>query len=378
MHPFRCPVLLWVAGLCLAGCSARGTSEPILVGHVGPLSGPEKTRGVSAQRGIDLGVEETNQDDHRIAGRTVTVKHADSGDKPDAAQSQTVRLLTIDKVVALLGDSDPAELDRVIRAAQPYSVPLVTPGTLPPGSVNDYVFSATIGPADQGQALARFAAEELKPTGVTVLIDSRNAVAAALADAFRQEAGKRNVAVSERTYKDPADFAGLAGDLKKAAPRVVLLAGASRDLLKLRAQVHEAVPEAALLLGTEEGGLVTLAEDRTTGGAAYLASAFAPEGLTPAGQELARKYRDRFGQDLDPVAGLAYDAARILFEGMRNKESATGAKQVRAALAGLENFDSLTGPLSMTKEHTARRAVFVVRLEEGTAKLVRRSEPEAK
>jgi branched-chain amino acid transport system substrate-binding protein len=378
MLPFHRAVLLCVVGLCLAGCSARGTSDPIVVGHVGPLSGPEKTRGEHARHGIDLAIEETNQDDHRIAGRTVIVRHADSAGHAEAAQSQTVRLLTIDKAVALLGNSDPAELDHVIRAAQPYGVPIITPGTLPPASVNDYVFSATVGSADQGQALARFAAEELTPAGITVLSDSRSVVAASLADAFRKEVGKGNVVVSERTYKDQADFAGLAGDLKKGSPRVVLVAGASRDLLKLRQQIHEAVPEAVLLLGAEEGGLVTLAEDRTTGGAAYLASAFAPEGLTPAGQELAKKYRERFGQDLDAVAALAYDAARILFEGMRNKESATGSRQVRAALTVLENFDSVTGPLSITKEYTARRPMFVVRLEKGTAKLVRRSEPEGK
>jgi branched-chain amino acid transport system substrate-binding protein len=378
MFPCRRAMFLCVAGLCLAGCSSRGTSEPIIVGHVAPLSRPEKARGERARHGIDLAVEETNQDEHRIAGRTVLVRHADTAGKDEAAQSQTVRLLTTDKAVALLGASDPAELDQVIRAVQPYNVPVVTPGTLSPASFNEYVFSATVGPADQGRALARFAAEELKPAAVSVLTDSRSHVAAALADAFRKEIGKGSVAVTERTYKDEADFAGLAGDLKKAQAKVALVAGASRDLLMLRRQIHEAVPDAVLLLGAEEGGQTTLAGDRTTGGAAYLASAFAPEGLTPAGQELAAEYRKSFGQDLDAVAALAYDAARILFEGMRNKENATGGKQVRAALAGLENFDSVTGPLGITREHTASRPVFVVRLEEGAAKMVRRYEPEGK
>jgi branched-chain amino acid transport system substrate-binding protein len=377
MLSFRA-VLLCVAGLSLAGCSSRGTSEPLVLGHVAPLSGPDKTRGEHARHGIDLAVEDVNQDDRRIAGRTVVVRHADTAGKPDAAQSQTVRLLTIDRAVALLDDSDPGELDRVLRAAQPYGVPVVTPGTLPPASANEYLFSATVGLADQGQALGRFAVEELKPAAVTVLIDSRSNAASALADAFRKAVGKGNVAVIERTYKDEADFAGLAGDLKKAPPKAVLIAGASGDVLKLRPQIHDAAPDAGLLLGVEEGGQVTLAEDHTTAGAAYLASAFVPEGLTPPGQDVARKYRERYGQDLDTPAALAYDAAGLLFQGMRNKESPTGSRPIRAALTVLENFDSLTGPLSMTKEHTARRPVFVVRLENGAAKLAHRYEPEGK
>jgi branched-chain amino acid transport system substrate-binding protein len=376
----RCAALAWLAGLCLAGCSARGTSDPILVGQIAPLSGAEKARGEHARNGIDLAVEDANQDDHRIAGRPVNVIHSDSLGSPDTAQEQAVRLLTLnkDKVVALLGDGRPAELDRVVRAAQPYGVPIVTPGTLPPGTVDEYVFSATVGPADQGRALAHYAAAALKPAAVTVLTDSRSNAAAALADSFRKEMSKESaVSTEERTYQGDGDFAGLAAAVKKAAPTMVLVAGMARDVVQLRPQLHEAAPDAVFLLGVEEGGQVILAEDHTTAGTAYLASAFAAEGLTPGGHKLAQVCRDRFGVDLDAPAALAYDAARILFEAMR-KERTTKSADVRRILAAMENFDSLTGPLALTKEHTARRLLFVLRLQQGRTELVRRDEPEAK
>ena len=46
---------------------------------------------------------------------------------------------------------------------------------------------------------------------------------------------------------------------------------------------------------------------------------------------------------------------------------------MRNGLAGFENFESLTGPLTIDKDdHGARRPAFVVQRQEGQTKLVKR------
>jgi branched-chain amino acid transport system substrate-binding protein len=89
---------------------------------------------------------------------------------------------------------------------------------------------------------------------------------------------------------------------------------------------------------------------------------------------VAKQYRDRFGHDLDGHAALAYDDARLLFEAMRRARG-TSSLLVRKELLGVENFESLTGTFAFTKERTARRAVFVLRLEGGKAPLAKRYDP---
>src|SRR5262245_31581566 len=87
---------LWLlAPLLLAGCSHGAGTEPIIVGHLAPFTGPDKVRGEHARQGIILAVEEVNNDNEKINGRSVEVHHADDQGSPSAAGDQTVRLVTV-------------------------------------------------------------------------------------------------------------------------------------------------------------------------------------------------------------------------------------------------------------------------------------------
>ena len=74
---------LWLlAPLLLAGCTHGSTTDPIIVGHLAPFSGPDKMRGEHARQGIILAVEELNNDNDKINGRRVEVHHADDQGSP--------------------------------------------------------------------------------------------------------------------------------------------------------------------------------------------------------------------------------------------------------------------------------------------------------
>jgi branched-chain amino acid transport system substrate-binding protein len=377
MIPFRRGLLVLLPVLGLAGCYPSGSSDPLVIGHLTSLSGPDKAAGEHAQHAIDLAVEEANKDDRRTA-RPVRVLHGDTHGDGETAQDQATRFLTVDRAVALLDDTDAAQFERVARAAQPYGVPLVTHTPLAGSPLNDYAFSTTAAPAYEGQVLARFAAEELKATSAAAVADARSPACTALAGAFLKELNKAGVdQAGELSYKGEADLGEVIGPIKKAPPKVVLFAGAPADLAKFRPQLHEAAPEAVLLFGGDEAAQAVLAEDRAAGGKLYLATVFAEEGLTPAGQELAKKYHERFGRDLDVHAALAYDGVRLLIKALRGARPLSGS-QARRELTLIDEFDSLTGPLAFTKDHAARRPVFVVALEEGRPKLAKRYDPEPK
>ncbi len=359
----------------LAGCYPSGSPEPAVIAHVAPLSGPGKAAGEHARQAIDLAVEEANKEDRRTA-RPVLVYHGDSRGEAERAENEVVRLLTVRKALALLDGPDAALAGEVARAAQPYAVPVLTPAPLAGPALNDFVYSTTAAPAYQGQVLAQFAAEELKADAAVVLADARRPACGALAAAFVKEFTKEGRGRAEElSWKTEADFADLAARVKKAAPTAVLVAGGPADLAKLRGPLHDAAPEAALLLGGDEGLAAALAADPGAG-KAYLATAFAAEGLTPAGQEFAKRYRDRFGHDLDAAAALAYDGVRLLIQVLRRARPLNGT-QAQRELSLADEFDSLTGPLAI-KGHSARRPVFVVVVEEGRPTLAKRYDAEPK
>jgi branched-chain amino acid transport system substrate-binding protein len=362
----------------------------VYLGHVAPLTGPDKDQGESARQALDLAVEDVNKDEAHASTRRFVVLHADShqadtssdgktartDSAADTVRAQVVRLLTVNRVPALLDDTGAGHLEAVARAAQPYKVPIVTSSPLTVSPLNENVVSTTPAPAYQAQVLARFAAEDLKAASVTVLTPNRSVLDTTFADAFVKEMRKRGVRVDEMSYKGEGEFTDLAARIKKAPPAAIFVASTSADLARLWPLLHAAAPAAPLLFGGEDGGARALGADPANG-IIYVASAFAPEGLTPAGQELSKRYRERFGEDLDARAALAYDGVRLLADAVRRGKTVL-PETVTKELLATEDFPSLTGPLSFNKDHCARRPVFVVRHEEGRPKLALRAEAEPK
>jgi branched-chain amino acid transport system substrate-binding protein len=365
--------LAWlIAAALLGGCNRGAPTEPIVVGHLAPLSGPRKDVGEHARNGVLLAVEEVNENGQRLLGRRVEVLHADSGSGENAAGYEAVRLLTVNRAVALLGGTDPAGAEEIARVTQPYNAPFVTPSPLLGSSVEEDAFSTAIPPAHEGLVLARFAVDHLQVKHVAVVEDRRSpvgtAVAAAFARVFSRGEGTR---VDHWSYEKD-DFADLPGRLEKAKPAALLVAGPPADLGKVLGQLPADASRLPVLYGGGEADGAALLADGGAGHDVYAVTSFVTGEKAPRAQEFARKYQERFGEGPDLHAAAAYDGARLLFEAMRRAKSSKG-EPVREALAGLENFESLTGPLSIDKEtHEARRPAFVVTGEGGRTKVVER------
>ena len=109
------PLTLLACSLMFAGCKPGGsggggsssstpTTGDILIGHYGSLTGSEATFGKSTHDGIKLAIDEINAAGG-INGREDRA-HQEYDDKGDASEAGIVvtRLVTNDKVVAVLGE----------------------------------------------------------------------------------------------------------------------------------------------------------------------------------------------------------------------------------------------------------------------------------
>src|SRR5262245_18612517 len=91
---------LFLHALLLAGC-ARATPEPVWIGHLAPLSGPDRRRAEVAVGAMQLMLEEAVEKEQTFAGRRVGVRHVDASDAVKA-RAEAVRLLTVNRVAALV------------------------------------------------------------------------------------------------------------------------------------------------------------------------------------------------------------------------------------------------------------------------------------
>jgi branched-chain amino acid transport system substrate-binding protein len=377
MSPIRTTLALLAAGLCLPGCSGSAQPTPVFLGHVATLSGPDRAAGESAARGIRLAVMEANKDPEQGAGRPVKVIHTDTLGKLDAFEAQAVRLVTVNRVTALLGGDTPEEVERLEMAR----VPVVSTCGVRPRSRSDAVFCTGLSPERQGQVLARFAAERFPGKAAFALADERRDGSVALAEAFVREWQAAN---TKKEAKSPAarpavlrygreiKLGELAKRVAEEKAEVVLLAGTTADARALRLKVDD--KSLVLLFGGDDDGVKPSQEARGKG-AMYLATAFVADADVPRAKEFVKKYREHFSDEPDVHAALAYDNARLLFRAVRETKDDLTAARLREKLAELKDFPGLTGPLTFA-ERQLRRPAFVVRVENGQAKTEKRYAPE--
>lgn len=349
------------------GCAGKpATEQPITIGHL--------ASGATAKSAILLAVEEANAAEGKVAGRPVAILHPDIDKDEAKAEQVAIRLITIDRVVALLAGTGPATTEKLSRTAQQYNLPLVATvspvsGTLPPNG-----FSLGLSPAMRGKTLARFGVDHLKKPGVTIVVNNREpvnaALAAAFAETYRQAGGKVNL---QEDYGTDEELTKLLAKLEKSKSGAVLFVGPVRDFARLQQTKRE--PGSLLFAGQQPGPNEEAPAPGTATSPIYQVTAFTIDPSLPRTKDFAEKYQGRFQRRPDAAAALAYDSARVLFDAMRRAEGFQGPK-VRDELLNTKDFESVTGPLSFDKAHNARRPAFVVRVEKDGEKLEKRYDPE--
>jgi branched-chain amino acid transport system substrate-binding protein len=186
------------------------------------------------------------------------------------------------------------------------------------------------------------------------------AISAAFANGIRRAGGDVK---TEFTYKGFDELRNAAMKARAGKPAVVLLAGVPDDLTALSTGPEERT--STLFAGID--GAANRLQSLLPADGVCIATAFASDG-TPDAIEFSKKYQDRFGEMPDADAGLAYDAARVLFDAIRRARGGENAR-LRQALEEVKAFPTLGGPLSWDTRHQASRPAFVIRIEKGHSKL---------
>jgi branched-chain amino acid transport system substrate-binding protein len=359
-HRLLCLLLLLPL---LAGCPRRNSGEALIIGHLAPLSGPDKPIGQAERQGILLAVEEAAKSGG-IDGRRVEVRHVDTRGDLSALPSEAVRLVTINRSVGLIGGENPEQAERLARAVQSYGIPVVTLNGLPSAADNEVAFSMGVSPVTLGQTLARAAEQEVKALRFTVIHDDERPGYAAIAAAFKKELAKKEGAqVTEQAFSAESDFAPILERLKRSPAEAIMLSAPPRTALKLRRMLLDGGVVAPIFYGGDEGLDRLLPAEPSRQGTLYALSIFSAD-AGPASKEFARAFGERFGQEPDVFAASAYDAARFLFDGLRQTRPLELAR-LRKTLAEVENFDGLSGPFSIAKDHFAKRPLFLTRWQNG-------------
>jgi branched-chain amino acid transport system substrate-binding protein len=361
-----------------ASAAKAADTGPILIGEYGSLTGSEATFGQSTHNGIMLAVEEFNAAGG-FKGRKIDVKTYDDQGKSQEAGTVVTRLITEDKVVAVLGEVASSLSIAGGRVAQQYGVPMISPSSTNPQvtQIGDMISRVCFIDPYQGYVVAKFTRENLKLDQVAVLFDQGQAYSKGLKDdfvkAFTQMGGK---VVSEQAYTGgDQDFSAQLTTLRAANPQAIFIPGYYTDVGNIALQARK-LGLNATLLGGDGWDSAKLAE---IGGAAidgaYYSNHYSHEEQRPEVQTFVQKYKAKYGQVPDGLAALGYDAANLLFDAMKRSPS-LGGKDLAKAIADTKDFHAVTGVISMDQDRNAKKPAVVLQMKGGQPTYVATIQPQ--
>jgi branched-chain amino acid transport system substrate-binding protein len=361
-------------GLLVAGFAA---GDEIKVGEVNPLSGGVSQFGISCHQGILLAFEEANGAGG-VLGKKIRLISEDSQSKPGQSSTAVRKLITQDGVVAILGDATSSATLEAAPIAQAARVPMITPSATNPRitEVGDYIFRVCFLDEFQGRVLARFAREKLHLEKVAMLTDVKQDYSVDLAGFFKQEFTKLGgTIVKEESYSSgDTDFRAQLTAIRAAKPDALCIPGYYSEvslILKQARQIGLTIPG----LGCDGWANDTLL---SIGGKAvegcYFTNHFSPDDPAPQVQKFVREYKAKFGAVPDTFGALGYDAARLLADAI-TRAGKPESEAIRDALAGTQNFQGVTGEISIDKNRNASKPVLVVTIRDGKFEIADRVAP---
>lgn len=384
----RAGVVLLIAALAMAGCGS-GAKEELVIGLYGSLTGNDATFGQSTKFGAELALEELKETAQgRIGGLPVRIVVEDDQGRPEEAATVVQKLINQDQVMAVLGEVASSRSLAAAPICQQAGVPMISPSSTNPKvtEVGDYIFRMCFIDPFQGTVMAKFAAENLAFKQVAILKDVRNDYSVGLAQFFTTSfAALGGSIVEEQAFSaGDQDFRAQLTAIKAKNPQAIYVPGYYTEVGLIARQAKELGIAAPLLGGDgwESDQLLQIGGEALNG--AYYSNHFANDNPDPRLQGFLQKFRAKFGNDPDAIAGLAYDGANVLFQAMQKlaeqdaeafaglSSSKAGSearknatKKLRDLIATTTNFPGVTGNITLDEHRNASKPAVVLAIKDG-------------
>ncbi|MBK9292875.1 MAG: ABC transporter substrate-binding protein [Oligoflexia bacterium] len=346
------------------GTATSSNANEILVGEYGSMTGSEATFGISTHEGIQLAFKQINNTGG-INGKLLKLISLDNQGKPEEAATAVQKLITQNKVVAVLGEVASSRSLAAAPIAQQYKIPMVSPSSTNPKvtEVGDYIFRVCFIDPFQGTVMAKFAAENLKAKKVAIMTDVKSDYSVGLAKFFKEKfedlGGK---VVSEQSYaSQDIDFKAQLTAIKAAKPDAIFIPGYYTEVGLISRQAKGLGIKAALLGGDgwDSSKLFEIGKEAIVGG--YFSNHYTTESKDKKVQEFISAYKDAYNKVPDGLAAMGYDAAMVLVDAMKRAKEPT-PEAIRDQLATTKDFIAVTGKITIDEKRNATKPAVVVQV----------------
>lgn len=369
-------------GSIFAGCGGEeaANSDEIKIGANFEMTGNVANYGTTTLEGLKLAIKEAN-DAGGINGKKITLVEADNKSDPAEAANAATKLISDDKVVAIVGPATSGAVQAESQVATENKVPIIEPDATSPditvenGQVKPFVFRGCFIDPLQSNTMAAFAANELKAKTAVIYLDSSTDYSKSLAEVFKNkfEALGGKVVMEEAFVAKDQDFKATLTNIKTANADIIYIPAYYEEVGKIVKQARE--------LGITQPILGTDGWDDTKvvdiAGADALNNTYFITHYTetdPDAKAFVDAFTKEYGHAPGVFAALGYDAGKMLVDAIKRAGS-TDPEAIQKALAETKDLQVGTGKLTVDENHNLIKNAFIIEMKDGNKVLKQRVTP---
>ncbi len=358
-------VVLFMFSVAASGCAPKTQSSEkvIKIGFIGPLTGDVKTFGTSTQNAFLLAIKEHN---NTVAGYTIQTVIGDDANTATQATAVATKLITQDKVSAIVGSVTSSCTIPISVVCEQYKVPFVTPTATNPKVTMDpdrktYAFRACFIDPFQGTVGATFAVNNLKAKTAAALYDQGNDYSVGLKDFFSQSFTKLGGQMldTEAYTKNDTDFSAQLTKIAALKPDVLYLPDYYQKVSLIGKQARDKGIKAVFMGGD---GWDSSDLDWATMDGGYFSNHYSADDPSPQVQSWVKDYQTAYGSKPDALGTLAYDATNLVLGGITNAAS-TDPTKIRDAIQNLKDFQTVTGKISFGADGNPIKSAVILKID---------------
>lgn len=356
---------------------ARAAEEPIRIGEYASITGKEASLGQSSHNGTLMAIDDLNAAGG-VLGRPLLLLTEDTQSKPGESATAAKKLISRDKVVALLGEVASSRSLEAAPVAQAFKVPMISPASTNPKvtETGNYIFRTCFIDPFQGPVMAKFAQEKLRAKRIALMVSNSSAYSIGLAKFFRESftANGGTIVLEQKYAEGDKDFKAQLTAIKSAGVDAVFNPGYYNEgaLIVLQARDLGLTLPIFGADSWEAEALIELGGKAIEG--AYLCSHYSPADPSPRVQNFVQAYKKRFGFTPDSNASLGYDSVLVLVDAIK-RAGTTDRVKIRDALAATTNFPAVTGNITIDAQRNASKNAVIIQVRNGKFEFVQSMTP---
>ena len=374
----------------VAGC-ASSSEEKLVIGEYGSLTGTDATFGESTRDGVAVAYDDlVAEKGGKIGGLAVAeIRPEDDQGKSEEAATAVQKIVNQDQAVCVIGEVASSRSMAAAPICQQAGVPMISPSSTNPEVTKkgDYIFRVCFLDDFQGWVMAKFTAENLALKRVAILWDVKSDYSKGLKEYYTSAfTGMGGTVIGDQSYSSgDTDFRSQLTALKAKNPQAIFVPGYYTEAGLIARQARELGLKVPLLGGDgwESSKLIEIGGEAMNG--CYYSNHWAFDAPDTNLQKFLAKFRKKFNNaDPDAIAGLAYDAARVLFQamdrlatedpttfaGLSSKHAGTeqrkaATKALRDRIADTKDFPGVTGVITIDANRNASKPAVVIEIKDG-------------